>query len=226
MPRTYRKGNKVKRRYRRRRGGAGAAIRRKKRLAMARSVNLRSNLHYFKRHLLTDNLSYTTDAFGQSSTQNFQMALNSLTNFSDFTDLFDQYKITKLVAKVRYSVGNVDDIGNIATAEFPILYGVPDKDDSGSINIQQVNEHSGRFIKRFGDYGRMTHYLTIPTQVKNTVDGIAFGSGSTPLRSPWIDTQDVNVPHGLLKIAVKGSPLTTYKFHIDWTVYLQCRSTR
>lgn len=224
-----------KRRRVRRRRPKGAVRRRPARRYAARSrvmrnaftTNANRGIHYFKRNFHSD-LSYTVPALSnESNCQVFNLGLSSLPNITDFTNLFDQYKILKIKCRVRYNAGNSDDIGNVSQIQFPVMYGVPDADDTGLLNFSQLQEHGKMFRKPFGDMGRMDQQLTLPLYVQGTVTELAnIYSGKTPMWSPWIDCSNNAIRFGCLKTLVHGSPATTYTFSVDWQVTFVCRNTR
>lgn len=191
------------------------------------TTNANRGIYYFRRNLHSD-LSYTVPALSnESNCQIFNIGLNSVPNYTEFTNLFDQYKILKIKCRVRYNAGNSDDIANVSQIQFPVMYGVPDADDTGLITFSQMQEHGKMFRKPYGDHGRMDQQLTVPIYVQDPVTELAgVYTGRNPIWSPWIDTSNAAIRFGALKTLVHGSPATTYTFSVDWQIVFACRNTR
>lgn len=167
-----------------------------------------------------------------SGSQAFTFRLSDLPNSTDFTNLYDQYKILGVRGRMNYIGGNVTENAPVPTYQLPAIYYKPDFDDIGVIDINQMlqaGNKCGTF--QFGNETRTVKKISIPPYTLNSVRGIDEGGASLgnfmrPLKSPWINTASPNVEHGALKVICRGTPLVEYKFQCDFTAYVLCRHQR
>lgn len=226
MPSRYIRRSRRTRRPRRR-------MRRRGRAMIRRPFAMNNaGVHMFKRSFTAD-LTFVTDPVnGETSTIANSVALNLLPNFTDFTNLFDQYKILSVGMKLIYEGGNIKENDpsplNPPVDQLPVIYTVPDIDDEGAVTFPQVLEHGKMRMHQIQTNGKVYKQFYIPPFVENSVVGLddAVAYAAQPRKSPWIDTARNDLTHGTLKIAVSGSPNTTYRFKRVFTITLMCKNSR
>ena len=191
----------------------------------------KQGVHYFKRKFTADLTLATQELTGETlnSVAN-SVALNQLPNYTDFTNLFDQYKIIGITMDLIYEGGNVQEndppSGSI---QLPTLYVCPDLDDEGALTFSQMLEHGKTTVHSYGTGGRIKKRFYIPPYVENYIVGMddALAYAANPKKSPWIDCKSTTaaMTHGTLKMALSGSPNTSYKFKRVFTLHVMARNT-
>lgn len=187
-----------------------------------------SGVHYFERSFVSD-ITYTTDGSGESSFTANSMALSLLPNVTDFTELFDQYKILGISFNMIYKGGNVQENNVVGVPnEMPIIYTIPDVDDEGTIPFQAGLEHGKMRMHQIQKNGKLYKKFHVPPYVENTVTGLddLVVYAANPKKSPWLDCGRADLTHGTLKMAISGKPLTDYIFRRVFTVRFLCKNTR
>lgn len=205
----------IRRRYRRRRP-----------LSLVRPP--RSPVYTFSRSLLNENYVATTDGAGHHAFSQ-QVSFAQLPNYTEFTGLFDQYRITSIKIRFFFRAGNVDDIDDVVApgVDFPIIYYAQDKDNNTPISLTDMLQVQGHKMKFFGHGARSKYSMMIPPYVLRRIEGVDGGGPWTgPVKSPWIDLADVGTVHGCTKFVIAGSALTDYRFNLDMKVTFQCRGVR
>lgn len=133
--------------------------------------------------------------------------LSDLPNVSSFAALFDQYRIDKVLLRVK-SRNNAVFVANTASPNgaVPTAYAVRDIDDSSTLSV-------------LGDYLSYDTCLTFngeedfvieltPSITKATYASLAF-SGYTVERPCWLDIANTSIPHYGVKIGVGGLTAST-----------------
>lgn len=165
--------------------------------------------------------SYSFDlvASGTAPTsQSYSFSLAGLPNSSDFTNLFDQYRIVQ--AEARF-------IPVYAPGEFPgSIYTAIDYDDAVDISTTEALQY--QTLQITGLYQPFLRTLN-PTAADIVYNGnvtVAYGQRS---RNEWIDVASPSVPHYGLKVAITtitGAPSSITLGSIVLTVTLQCKNPR
>lgn len=166
-------------------------------------------------------------------------ALNQIANVSEFTALFDQYRINMVKVCIRM-VSNPDAPTqiNVTTPDnranfYPGIWYAPDQDD---INLESLNG-----IK---EYERVKHKILQPNKtlqivLRPRVNGAIYNNTTTTAyttstRGQYIDLARTTVPHYGLKAIIdfEGNTPTgadsaqNFSFKIDIKYYFQCKNVR
>lgn len=134
--------------------------------------------------------------------------LNDVINQSDFTNLFDQYRIRKIVATFRMStvaVASGATTGIPNTMSNPTLFWFKDEDDAGIFTNDAIRERMGvRSAQLFS--GKSTRVVIsspradmLTYNTSGTVTGAGIGRSKQ-----WIDCTNNNIPHFALKFMLAG----------------------
>jgi len=147
---------------------------------------------------------------------NFSFALSSLRNSTDFTNLFDQYRIDKVDLYFRL-VNNPDaqTSTTVASSYFPTLWYVKDVDDTTSMTVADMQEKQG--VKRVIMNPQTLVKISVVPKFQKMVYQTLTNTGYGPA-SGWLDCVDTNVPHYALK-TVFNVPATG----VDWNVEVQAK---
>jgi len=169
------------------------------------------SIHYFKRRA---RLGYITPTYANSGYQGFsyQFQLNDLPGFTDFVNLFDAYKITKVKLELTIPYTNApiwdSTTGPVAgqnrgTAEMIM---VEDHDDAGTpasseVGFNEIREYSKSKLYLFSR-GRIAKIVIKPCILYETYR-TAITTGYSPKYSQWIDTDHYDVKHYGVRGVVK-----------------------
>lgn len=204
------------RKYRNRRKGRG----RRRNYRRRRSVKRTSlqKVYNFKR--------VTVEALDVIDTQqNYAryFSLNALHEVSDYTNLFDQYRIAALRVEFQFDKTG-GEVGTVTP--MPMLSSVIDYDDYTAL----VDEND---YLQYSTYKRTPLNYRHKRYFKPRVAGAlyqAVGTGYSNLRSPWIDCASTSVQHYGIKFMTDGSQnggignTTLGHLRVYTTYYVQFRN--
>lgn len=200
--------------YRRRRTMRRPMRRLRRRMRIRRPLTRRSiNSHHFKRTFIGEILSSGTSA----SFAGYSVNLSQLPNYTEFTTLFDQYRINKVVVKFVPSFTQ-DTIGS--TEITPNLQSVIDYNDvtTPTATSELLQYQSYRRTR-----GNQTHTRVFtPSTLVDISD-----TASSPKWKQWLSTANATLPHFGLKVALDATVVAGSAYYLPYfTVYLSCRSVK
>lgn len=191
-----------------------------------RPLRPRNAVHYHSRYSFyqAPQVALTMDASGQFFGVMHAIGIDSIytdistismPNRTEFTALFDQYKILSYTIELRPRFNSRDAAYGAGTvADIPTVYWVYDQDDATPpSSMSQLMEHpkvrSGRLDKPV--------YITVkyPTVTTLEYNGGIITNGYSVKRSPWIDCNSYQVPHYGVKYAIQGTIDRDYKALFD-----------
>ncbi len=125
----------------------------------------------------------------------FSYSLSNLDQYTSFTGLFDQYRITKISIQFRPMFTNFTPSSSTLV---PLIYTACDFDDDNNPTISGIKEYQNCQVH---EYETFTHVFTPHA-------AIAAYSGSftsyANMAKPWIDVASPNVKHFGLKYAIEA----------------------
>lgn len=203
-----------KKRYARRGRKRMRRVRRKIRRRIRR-VGRRNRVHHFKR-MVTGQI---TAAAGVNTPNGLVFTLDSVTNYTEFSALFDSYRINKVVVKF---VPRTTDNGQGAN-ERGNVYSVVDYNDNTALaSVAAALE-------------RDTCRRTVATRVHTRVLRPACASatyksvtswGYAPTWKRWIDMSDPQVPHYGLKYLIDNRDDLSMVYDYFITYYMSFMNVR
>lgn len=208
-----------RRNYRRRTLRKRRPMRRTRRI-IRRPMTKSLRVHHFKRtfQLSTIATSNTGPTFA-----GYSFTLSQLPNASEFTNLFDLYRINKIL--VRFVPNhNSSDVAGTGSAQISNFHSVLDYNDATApTSLDQMYEYQNWKFTR----GTSIHQrLWRPT----TFDMVAVSGGSSsanPQWRQWLSTSVTNIPHFGLKVGIEQSVLNTDTTWVPYvSVYLSCKSVK
>lgn len=173
-----------------------------------------------------------------SGTQNLaaEFMLSNLPNYTEFTSLYDQYKITKIVCKMipmttcnsfvnqTASPGDVQD-----TPQNPgMLMSVLDFDDASPLAL--IGDYlQYQNMKQQPVVSRRSHVRVFTPRVRKNL--LNAGGGSVPGtigKSGWIDCSYDSIPHYGLKVYLDPRVSSIYQqtYQLFTTFYVKFRNVR
>lgn len=201
-------------------------FRRGKKRFFRRRRNITSNkmgVHYYKRSYIT---AFNTYNWPGLNNQGWDFFLSQLPNYTEFTNLYDQYKISRIKVKFIYSANNQDMTTSASILALPNLLTVIDNNDSTALTAS-------------GDYCQYKSFkirrMDKPCSVyfKPQFDIAAYSGAFTSYASKtgWIDCNSPNVKHYGLKFGIdpmfyNDGTLVTGRVQCILTYYIKCRNPK
>lgn len=214
MPSRYRKKRSSKRKgsygyYRRySRGGE---------IRLARRVIGNLGIHYFKRTTAGTTLTHTYPVAGTGIQEVFK--LSDCPNVTEFSNLFDQYMITKIVMKL-YPASNVAHSGT--TNQIATLRVGCDPDggsDTANTELAQ-RKHTDLYLDRNRSF--VIYNPSILKEVYRSVSTTTY----EPKTKCWVDMATTDVPHYSLNFDWVYNPVTDPSVKVEYTYYFKCKGVR
>lgn len=225
--------------YKRKRGGAsgrpaskkyksGAMVPRVPRLLGKSAEEKWSQMEYkFKRtftHPIGDVISATTGFY----TLDLTVKMDDLPGVSDFTALFDQYKITGAkwtIMPLKNVSGDTLTAGPSLNSQLDIaqMVTVIDKDDDTALGSLSAAQQYSSFKIEYLDGMKELFFVPRPTL---TAPGTLLATPNTP---QWIDMSGSSLKHFCGKAAIMcpnvGGASAAYTFRAWCTLYFTCKTT-
>lgn len=177
----------------------------------------RLNVHHFKRTFQSADIAFNSAG---ASAGAYAPALSNMPNYTEFTALFDMYRINKVVVKFVPSFTG-SDANPAATANaLPNLYSVTDNDDNATpANLDELLQYPGL---------KLTRANQIHTRVFTPCVGVdAAGiTGIAPKYKQWINCSSPSIVHYGMKYWLDAIASTTGKYRIFITMYFSCKAVR
>lgn len=197
---------------------------RKNRYALSRTVNVRNDVHYFKRHFA----QISPGSFVGSGTylpylNAYSFNLAQLPNYTEYTALFDKFMISHI--QLRFYL-NIDPAAQSAVgASYPKLYYCNDHDDAvAPTTLNDLREHTK--CKEAVLYPNKCVKVNIKPAV---LAEIYRSAGNVTWTSKWrqfIDCAQPTTPHYGLKWGIDNFTNTNYTLNIEGTMWFACKDAR
>lgn len=164
-------------------------------------------------------------------------ALSDMPNVAEFTTLFDQYKLNRVVFQIKminvpsnteFPNSNINNYGNF----YPTIWYAPDHDDNVALTIAQLKEYEG--VKhRVLQPNRELNISLSPTTLQQVYRSAVTTGYACNFKKPWLDMAQADIPHYGLKFALdfEGINLATnasqgFKFKVNVKYYFGCKNVR
>lgn len=149
-----------------------------------------------------------------------QFSLDQVINYTDFTAMFDKYRIAAVKVTFRYN-HNVSTVSGVTS--LPSVYAYVDNDDSTVPTQPVVRENMLTREKRFTSSRPSVSWYFRPRPVME-----AFPlSYVVPRRAPFLDAASISTPHyglkGYFANALLPAEQRTTVFNVDVTYYIALR---
>ena len=166
--------------------------------------------------------------------------LNDITNVSEITNLYDQFKINGVLVTIKM-INNPDAVNaanlvpgiNSSGANFyPTIWYAPDHDDITAPTIAILKQYSRVKHKVLRPNSEIKFYAR-PSTLTQLYDGALSTAYANSKGRPWIDIANPEVPHYGFKFAIDFEGLTTaavtysqWQFKINVKYYFTCKNAR
>lgn len=186
------------------------------------SRGITSKVHSFKR-LFTNPSSIIGNAVHNPYVASWTFGLNNVVNATDFSNLYDQYRVLYVVCKYYLKID--PSAQTAATASFPRMYWYRDLDDSAPpSSLNEIRENGKCKIAVMHPNRPVT--IAYKPNTLATMYLTALANTYSPKWGQWIDMANTNVPHYGHKWAIDDLTNTNYRVDTEITVYFQCRNPR
>lgn len=186
-------------------------------------VNLKRQIHYFKRSCDLGNVVLDTNT-PTLIPQPLTFRLNQLPASTEFTDLFDNYRITYVKLMIRLNVS--PDAQSPTTAVYPRILYVRDYDDSVIPSSVDVLRQYGNCQQKVLNPNE-NMVITLKPAIRNLVSRDTSGQVVySPKWKQWIDCAHSDTLHYGLKYAIENCGNSNYTLNFQATYWFQCKDTR
>lgn len=198
------------------------SLRRRPRMLRRRSnyrrrVKTNPLVHHFKRTVRLTPIAAGAAFAGYG----YSFTLSQLPAVAEFTNLFDQYRINKIVLKFVPDKNSAEF--GAATSPIPTFHTVLDYNDATApATLNEMLEYANH---------RMTRGSAVHTRVFTpaSLDAVAAG-GATSLSNPtwkqWLSTSASNIDHFGLKAGWEGGVVNSCNIFPYLTIYFSCKSVK
>lgn len=195
----------------------------------ASNVSIAGGTHTTGGNIISTNVTETDVAY------NFMFS--QLPNTSEFTTLFDQYKINGVM--LEFKLVSNPDANYVPTSTttlqsgnfYPTLWYAPDYDDASTVTLAQIKE-----------FERVKHRVLRPNQsikvfLRPKTAGLVYRGAvtngySVNFKNPWLDLGLVDIPYFGLKYVIDYEGMTLLGTPNDFNVkvnakfYFACKNVR
>lgn len=155
-----------------------------------------------------------------------EFRLNELPDFSDFTNLFDKYRIKGVQITIVPRVNSYDANPNATLVGMPMVHTAIDYNDSTApANVQELMQYDT--YKRTQGFSPHTRYFKprVSNEVFRTLVQTSYAMGSG---NQWLDctTSGADLPHFCLKWRIDNCSQDPTSFLVYKTFYLEFLGTK
>jgi len=126
---------------------------------------------------------------------------DALPNSTEFSQLFDQYRIAGVTVRIDFSVNVYSNSGSSYSP--PLAYFIADYDDPQDATVSAVLQYPQVVTHSWTENGYKPFIAHIKPKPLRDVAGSGIGTGYSPMSSaPFIRTSDMTIPHYGVKMAL------------------------
>lgn len=154
---------------------------------------------------------------------NLNFSLNQVINPTDFSNLFDRYRINYVTVKVRLAIDPGAQIP--ASARYPRIWWVHDFDDAvipGS--IAELREHANYREAALDPHKPVE--MKIRPSTLSLIYRTAVASSYEPKWNTWVDMAQTDVPHYGIKFGIDDLTNTAYRVTFEQRLFFECKNVR
>lgn len=227
-----------KRSYRRRRFNRNKLARKKMVLYSKRIPKVlgypRQKVYYFKRHFNMAPILAPADGVDVLGAYGF--AISDLPNYTDFTNLFDFYKINKVVVRFM-PVANLSDtttFSNFSTMSTLRIFTAVDYNSVAQpADVNAVREYQNCKVTQYTSGQTRTFCPRANVEASSDVASNLPSAQYSQLGNPWINVAYEDVLHCGLKVAIDTSLFNTANItpdnvvmRVEGIMYFSCKNPR
>lgn len=187
---------------------------------------------HFRWAPLESRLDYTVPA-AAAGTGNYGIVAGSrafsladIVNFSELTQLYDQYKIARVYMRFNYNTNLAASAIGAPDAGLGLeMLITNDYDDANTPTYNELAQRSTTKRVRFSNNRPVITWKCRP-RVLNEVYRSALTTHYNPMRAPYLDATAADVPHLGTKFVFLNSMPTDVGVSVDIGMTIYCRGTR
>lgn len=194
----------------------------RRRTSRVRRPLMSNDMHQFKRVSQLVDISSITLAPNPGA---MSLSMSLLPGISDFTTLYDQYRINKVKLSFVPEYSSLGPVDQTAAYPMPNLHTAIDLDDSAFTGpLTELMQYPGYKRTR----GNATHSRYWTPSVSTEVFRSAVTTSYAPKTRQWLDFAVADVPHYGLKYFVDPGPAsgTQWTWQVYLTIYFTCKGVR
>lgn len=156
-------------------------------------------------------------------------ALSGVPGYTEFTALYDQYRLTKVILHLlptNIAVTNSNSASTIVNLAPRAVTAIDFDDSTNAASFSELREYSTAEVHMTTDKCVRTFSPAVSTVVYEGVSS----SGYAPTWGQWISTNDPTVPHYGFKGAIEptgsGSADNAYGFRVEAEYFLEFRASK
>lgn len=150
--------------------------------------------------------------------------LGRVTDYSEFTNLYDNYKITGVQVNFDYTPDVVSS-APVPDTFVPKIWIVRDYNDATTPNIDDMTQSTR--VKVIRPFPGKSYSVFLRPAILQQVYKSVVTNGNVPKWNQWIDCNDYAVPHYGLKLVTQGLPSTNMgSVSLRIKYYLKFRNVR
>lgn len=115
----------------------------------------------------------------------------SLPNATEFTALFDQYRIRKINVRVIFSQNSADV--NTPTLSLPVIHQMNDYNSTGNMNLSDYQQHPELKTWQLGQDKNISWSFVPHVRGDLITQGGVLSSSANNMPCPWIDTSSTSI---------------------------------
>jgi len=184
--------------------------------------------HYFVRASGLTSITLDNNSLGMAGTgfigNAFAYQLNQLLNHTDFTNLYDQYKIIAVKHHFKWSIDPEIPQDKILMNP-PVMYYFTDNDDNSAPTHAQLHERAT--VRQFALRANKVYTITLKPACLQEVYRTSLTTAYVPKWSQYIDMGNDNVPHFGLKVGFNYSTGNDYGIVSHWySIMFACKGVK
>jgi len=197
-----------------------------------RSKKASLNTHRFSRWTAATDYAVSTGTTERDVGMHF--TFDEMINYNEFTNLFDRYRIDRVILKFQLLANPDSDhiINNTAAANslnfYPKLWWIKDYDDGNADTIASLKERVGVKCRVLRPNSMIS--IAVKPSILSLTYRTALASGYAPRWNQWIDAVNTDVPHYGLKFCIDTNGYTnaTYGFtmRLEKKIYFTMKDVR
>lgn len=195
------------------------AVRRRRKVVRRRPMYMRRPraISYAKTDVFRRNYVDTISGAGTTAFYGISWALYRLPNYTDFTNLFSQYRIS--FVKLKISLRN--ELAGASTNTVPRIFLAKDFTNTTTpASLDELREYSNLKTLKMS-YNRPLIFTIRPATTALHGDGTTL----VPVWKQWLPTSSPQCDYRGFKIGFDPIP-TGQAIDFEWTVYVHCRQPR
>lgn len=182
----------------------------------------RQKTHFFKRHVDLGIISLTSAGI---TTQGFSFQLDEVPNYTEFTALYDQYKLAAVAVKFM-PMQTVMQVSGAGVGNFNTRFAtVIDYDSSGGFaSFNDAREFGTCKVKNVSQY----HTRYIKPRIKSANENDSTTIVASGNRRMWLNTAVANIPHYGVRYVFEAIPTTGYvvQYKVEAKYYFAFRNVK